>query len=51
MAILQNLQGPADLRGLSEAQLAELADEIRETIIRPSRRPAGISGRRSAWSS
>ena len=31
--ILARLNGPADLRGLSEAQLAELAQEIRETII------------------
>ncbi len=31
--ILAKLTGPADLRGLSEAQLAFLAREIRETII------------------
>jgi 1-deoxy-D-xylulose-5-phosphate synthase len=31
--ILPTLQGPADLRGLTEAQLEELAAEIRETII------------------
>jgi 1-deoxy-D-xylulose-5-phosphate synthase len=31
--ILPNLQGPAELRGLSEVQLAQLALEIRETII------------------
>ena len=33
MAILPTLQGPADLRGLSERRLAELAEEIRSTII------------------
>ncbi len=33
MPILPNLQGPADLRGLSEVQLAQLALEIRQTII------------------
>ena len=33
MPILPTLHGPADLRALTEAQLAELADEIRETII------------------
>ncbi len=33
MPILPNLEGPADLRGLSEVQLAQLALEIRETII------------------
>jgi 1-deoxy-D-xylulose-5-phosphate synthase len=33
LPILPNLQGPADLRGLSEVQLAQLALEIRETII------------------
>jgi 1-deoxy-D-xylulose-5-phosphate synthase len=31
--ILPTLTGPADLRGLTEAQLEELAAEIRETII------------------
>ncbi len=34
MSILSTLQGPADLRGLSEIQLAQLAVEIREAIIR-----------------
>ncbi|MFI5200077.1 MAG: 1-deoxy-D-xylulose-5-phosphate synthase, partial [Candidatus Limnocylindrales bacterium] len=33
MAILSTLSGPADLRGLTEAQLAELADEVRAKII------------------
>ncbi|MFL5768570.1 MAG: 1-deoxy-D-xylulose-5-phosphate synthase [Chloroflexota bacterium] len=33
MPILPTLHGPADLRGLTEAQLLELAAEIRETII------------------
>ncbi len=32
-AILPNLRGPADLRDLTEAELQELAGEIRETII------------------
>jgi 1-deoxy-D-xylulose-5-phosphate synthase len=32
--ILPTLQGPADLRGLDEVQLAQLAVEIRETIVR-----------------
>jgi 1-deoxy-D-xylulose-5-phosphate synthase len=32
--ILDRLQGPADLRGLTEPQLGALAGEIRETIIR-----------------
>jgi 1-deoxy-D-xylulose-5-phosphate synthase len=31
--ILPTLHGPADLRGLTEAELTELAAEIRETII------------------
>ena len=34
MPILPNLQGPADLRGLDEIQLAQLAVEIRERIVR-----------------
>ncbi len=33
MAILPTLSGPADLRGMTDAQLAQLADEIREKII------------------
>ncbi len=32
-SILGRLRGPVDLKGLSEAQLAQLATEIRETII------------------
>jgi len=32
--ILDRLQNPADLRGMSEPELAQLAAEIRETIIR-----------------
>jgi 1-deoxy-D-xylulose-5-phosphate synthase len=42
--ILPNLQGPADLRGLNEAQLTELAAEIRETIIRTVARTGGHLG-------
>ncbi len=34
MTTLTDLHGPADLRGMDERQLAELAAEIRETIIR-----------------
>jgi 1-deoxy-D-xylulose-5-phosphate synthase len=34
LAILPTLTGPADLRGLTPAQLTELAGEIRDTIIR-----------------
>ncbi len=34
MPILDRLQGPAELRGMSEAELVQLAAEIRETIIR-----------------
>ena len=33
MAILPTLQGPGDLRGLSQHRLQELAEEIRRTII------------------
>jgi 1-deoxy-D-xylulose-5-phosphate synthase len=32
--ILPTIQGPADLRGLDEIQLAQLAVEIRDTIVR-----------------
>ena len=34
MPILERLTGPADLRGLSDEELDQLAAEIRETIIR-----------------
>ena len=34
MPILPTIQGPADLRGLDEIQLAQLAVEIRDTIVR-----------------
>ena len=34
MPILPTIQDPADLRGLDEIQLAQLAVEIRETIVR-----------------
>ena len=34
MTTLADLHGPADLRGLDDRQLAELAADIRETIIR-----------------
>ena len=34
MPILDHLQGPADLRGLTEPELEQVAAEIRETIIR-----------------
>ena len=34
MPILDRLQGPADLRGLTDAELERLAAELRETIIR-----------------
>ena len=33
MTILPNIQSPADLRGLTEPELAQLAGEIRQTII------------------
>ncbi|HEX8938850.1 MAG TPA: 1-deoxy-D-xylulose-5-phosphate synthase N-terminal domain-containing protein, partial [Candidatus Limnocylindrales bacterium] len=44
MAILPTLEGPADLRGLSEAQLAALAAEIRQTIISTVARTGGHLG-------
>jgi 1-deoxy-D-xylulose-5-phosphate synthase len=44
VAILPNLSGPADLRGLSQAQLEELAREIRETIISTVARTGGHLG-------
>ena len=42
--ILARLTGPADLRRLSEAQLADLAQEIRETIITTVAKTGGHLG-------
>jgi 1-deoxy-D-xylulose-5-phosphate synthase len=42
--ILARLNGPADLRGLSEAQLADLAREIRDTIITTVAKTGGHLG-------
>jgi len=42
--ILPTIQGPADLRGLDEVQLAQLALEIRETMIRTVARTGGHLG-------
>ena len=44
MSILSELQGPADLRGLSETDLRQLAVEIRETIIRTVAETGGHLG-------
>ncbi len=33
MSLLENIDGPGDLRGLSEQELAQLAQEVREHII------------------
>jgi 1-deoxy-D-xylulose-5-phosphate synthase len=44
VTILSDLQGPADLRGLTEAQLTQLAAEIRETIIRTVAETGGHLG-------
>ena len=42
--ILARLNGPADLRGLTEAQLADLAQEIRDTIITTVAKTGGHLG-------
>ena len=42
--ILARLSGPADLRGLTEPQLAELAAEIRDTIITTVAKTGGHLG-------
>jgi len=44
VTILSELQSPADLRGLSEADLNRLAAEIRETIIRTVAETGGHLG-------
>ena len=42
--ILPTIQDPADLRGLDEVQLAQLAVEIRDTIVRTVARTGGHLG-------
>ena len=52
MPILPTIQEPADLRGFDEVQLAQLAVEIRDTIVQtvaPHRRSPRLA--RSASSS
>ena len=44
MAILPTLQGPGDLRGLSEPRLLELAEEIRREIITTVAKTGGHLG-------
>jgi len=44
LSLLANLQGPADLRGMNEAQLGRLAVEIRETIIETVAKTGGHLG-------
>ncbi len=44
MPILPTIQEPADLRGLNEVQLAQLAVEIRDTIVRTVARTGGHLG-------
>jgi 1-deoxy-D-xylulose-5-phosphate synthase len=42
--ILPTLQGPADLRGMNDEQLAELAQELRDTIIATVAKTGGHLG-------
>jgi 1-deoxy-D-xylulose-5-phosphate synthase len=44
VSILESLHGPADLRGLSEPQLEQLAGEIRDVIIRTVAETGGHLG-------
>ena len=44
MSILRTLNGPADLRGLTEDQLVELAGELRQTILSTVARTGGHLG-------
>ena len=49
--LLDDINEPADLRKLSQAQLTELAAEIRACIVDRVTVNGGISGRTSALSS
>ncbi|MER6102736.1 1-deoxy-D-xylulose-5-phosphate synthase [Streptomyces sp. NPDC001832] len=44
MTILENIRGPHDLKALSEAQLVELAEDIRQFLVRAVARTGGHLG-------
>ncbi|MEU9447001.1 1-deoxy-D-xylulose-5-phosphate synthase [Streptomyces sp. NPDC048304] len=44
MTILENIRGPRDLKALSEAQLGELSEEIREFLVQAVSRTGGHLG-------
>ncbi|WPW32629.1 1-deoxy-D-xylulose-5-phosphate synthase [Streptomyces atratus] len=44
MTILENIRGPHDLKALSEAQLDELAEDIRQFLVRAVARTGGHLG-------
>ncbi|WP_327371453.1 1-deoxy-D-xylulose-5-phosphate synthase [Streptomyces sp. NBC_01217] len=44
MTILENIRGPHDLKALNEAQLDELAEDIREFLVRAVARTGGHLG-------
>jgi len=44
VSILPSIQGPADLRGLDEIEMAQLAVEIRDTIVRTVAKTGGHLG-------
>ena len=51
MSLLEGIAGPQDLRDLDDAQLRELAEEIRTFLVTEVSRPAATSDRTSASSS
>ncbi|MEV8067165.1 1-deoxy-D-xylulose-5-phosphate synthase [Streptomyces sp. NPDC085995] len=44
MTILENIRGPRDLKALSEAELGELSDEIRDFLVQAVARTGGHLG-------
>lgn len=49
MTILESIRQPRDLKALSEAELRELAEEIREFLVQAVARTGGTSGPTWVW--
>ncbi len=50
MSLLSSISSPRDLKRLSDAQMTELAAEIRRFLVAEVAKTAGTSDRTSGWS-
>ena len=51
MTLLERINGPEDLKHLTQDQLSRLASEIRDVLVETVTRTSGHLGPTSAWSS